>query len=337
MKIVRNLIGLVSGIVIAAAMGATASAAGSATLSVSPSGGNYTTGSTFTVTISENSGANDVDSARAQLNYDAGTLEIVGYNTAGNPFTTCVSPASYGGGSINTGDCTLLGGKKQGAQPLGAVTFKVLANSGASSVAFNSSSQVVNNGVDLALSFSNGSYGYSAPVQGGQGGGTGGGATDNNGGSSSNGSSSHGSSNNSSNSTATTGDGTVATTENQSAVNGDSTKNGTKSSGNKSTDGNKKNTKATKNDRTVWPWVILILLGAAAVWYGLRSRKEAPAENPEVVTDAKAKATNKADKPASKDVKTAEKAAVAAPQKTAAKKPAQTRKKSGKKSGKKSR
>jgi len=167
MKYFRTITSLLTGAAIALTVSltpATVLAAGSATLAVSPTGGTYTTGSTFSVTISEDSGANDVDSARAQLTYNASTLEVVGFSTSANPFTTCVTPASAGSGSINTGDCTLLGGKKQGKQTLGVVTFKVLANSGSSTLAFASSSQLINGGVDLTWTPVNGTYSYAAPA-----------------------------------------------------------------------------------------------------------------------------------------------------------------------------
>ncbi|HEV7454536.1 MAG TPA: hypothetical protein VGO07_04730 [Candidatus Saccharimonadales bacterium] len=339
MKIVRNFIGLLAGFAVLATMGASASAAGSATMLVNPASGSYTTGSTFTVTISEDSGANDVDSARAQLSYNAGTLEIVGYSTAGNPFTTCTSPASYGGGSINTGDCTLLGGKKQGNQPLGAATFKVLANSGSSSLTFSSSSQVVSNGVDSALSFVNGAYSYSAPapapapVSGGMGGGSSAPVTSN---SSSN--------NANTNSTVASNSTTPAASDTTPAANGEVKADATKKSTAKTSDNTKKNVAVKKSSRTVWPWIILIVLGAVAVAYGMRNRKAVVTDSKAVVSDAKPKTDKTVKTVVGKAVKTAAVVPVAAKKaatpvkKTTAKQPAtQTRKKSGEKAGKKSR
>src|SRR5690349_18749834 len=130
MKITRTLFAILAGVMSAIAVAlvpATAAAAGSTVLSLSPATGNYEAGANFSVVISENSGANDVDSARADLTYDAAVLQVTNFTTGGNPFTTCATPASASAGKITTGDCTLLGGKKQGKQTLATVTFKALA------------------------------------------------------------------------------------------------------------------------------------------------------------------------------------------------------------------
>ena len=168
MKLTRTILGFVTGLSAMTALTLTplhAAAAGSNVFSVSPTGGSYKTGNTLTMVISENSATNDVDSARAELTYNQATLQVVGFSTAGNPFTTCLgASASAGAGKISTGNCTLLGGKKQGKQTLGSVTFKVLANSGSSSVAFTGTSQLINNGVNLGWSQVGATYSFSAPA-----------------------------------------------------------------------------------------------------------------------------------------------------------------------------
>jgi hypothetical protein len=161
MKSIRNKISLtVSSLLALGALFVPVSvnAAPTAVFSISPAGGTYTIGSTFTVSIYEDSGSDSVDSARAELNYNQGSLQLLSVTNSGSPFTTCVTGAGGGSGHITTGDCTLLGGKKQGKQRLGQATFKVTASTGTASVVFTASSQAVNAGVDLAESFSNGSY-----------------------------------------------------------------------------------------------------------------------------------------------------------------------------------
>ena len=162
----RTITGVLAGLSIATAIILTPASAlaASATLAVTPATGSYTTGSTFTVSVVENSGDTPVDSARAELTYNALAMQVVGFSTASNPFTTCVSPASAANGNITTGDCTSLGSKKTGAQTLATVTFKVLASSGTGALTISPSSQVVANGVDQSVSRINGSYSFSAPA-----------------------------------------------------------------------------------------------------------------------------------------------------------------------------
>lgn len=162
-KIIDLLIGLVAAFVVALAPAKVALAA-SAVLSVSPSAGTYQQGATFTVAISEDSGSNPVDSVRLDLTYDASKLQVVGFSTAANPFTTCVSAAYASGGAISTGDCTLLGGTKQGKQTLASVTFKVLAGDGLAEISFKPSSKLVYAGTDLSWTQVDGAYSLTVPA-----------------------------------------------------------------------------------------------------------------------------------------------------------------------------
>jgi hypothetical protein len=287
MKIVNNIIGALTGLGVAVGMllaSVPASAAGTGTFLVSPTGGTYNQGSTFSVTIGENSGANDVDSARAALTYNASALQVVGFSTAGNPFTACVSSAGASGGSITTGDCTLLGGKVQGYQTLATVSFKVLAGSGSAAVTFSNSSQLVSNGADLSWSASNGTYSFAAPVTGGQGGG-----------------SDSGSSSSTSSSTATNGT-TKATTGSTSSNNSTSAASGeTKDASTtaasddskKATSDSAKETDATKtadkkSGSKAWLWIVLAVI-VAAVAAALAFRKKQAAQAQQAV-EAKKKA-----------------------------------------------
>lgn len=169
MKFFRNKRSLFAGVVLALALTLvpmTAKAAPTVTFSMSPSGGTHLVGSTFTVTIYENSGVDEVDSVRADLTYNPGALELLDVNNAGSPFTACIDGQGPrgGNGTLTTGECTILGGKRQGQQKLGSATFKVLGNSGTTAINFSSSSQAINAGTDLAESFSNASYTMTAPA-----------------------------------------------------------------------------------------------------------------------------------------------------------------------------
>jgi hypothetical protein len=349
-NIIRTLAGLIAvmGVVLIPATAFAAAGSGTASLSLSPSGGSYNNGSTFTVTVRETS-SEPVAGIEADFTYDASALECLGVDGSGSAFVQQYQN-SCGGGSVTIARTTQ-GTTVTGTQTVASISFKALKGSGTTSVKVANSSEIdnasVNNACDgtCAGGATLATFALVTPAPaptGGQGGGNGGDASNNGGGSSSN----SNSSNNSSSNSAASNNGTVATTETPAATNGDvKSDSDKKSTTTSNSDGAKKNTNATKNDRTVWPWVILVLLGAAAVMYGLRSRKDAPAENPEVVTDAKAKTAKKADKPETKPAKAkaAETAAVAAPvaaakkstaKNAAAKKPVQNRKKSGKKSGK---
>lgn len=266
MKVVHTMFKTIAGLIVGTAMAfvptVTTHAAGAATLSLSPAGGTYTNGNTFSVGIYEDSGANDADSASASLTYDAGKLQATGIS--GGAFTTCVTQPSAGGGTISTGDCTILGAKRQGSQLLAVVTFKAIAT-GTAAVNFTSG-KVVNAGTDLATTMSNGSFTINAPAQGGSGSGSGSGA----------------SAPTSTTTTTTAGQSaaaraatptTTAATTSPVIENNDTSKPDVKGDSTKKNDTKKEivqNTATKKHN--VWPWVILVVVAAAAVAYVMRNR-----------------------------------------------------------------
>jgi hypothetical protein len=84
----------------------TSYAAGSASLSLSPNGGSYTVGQTFPVTISENSGADSVNTIEADLTFSP-SLQLAGISCNTSAFeisapesngVTCATTSPKSGG-----------------------------------------------------------------------------------------------------------------------------------------------------------------------------------------------------------------------------------------------
>lgn len=119
-------------------------AAGTGTLTLSPSSGTYTTGNSFTVTVYEDSGSETINTVQADLQYDASKLQFVSIN-ANQPTSAFGVKAAANGGSgsvtFQMGNIQALSGK----QPVGTVTFKVLGSSGSTAVNFKSSSTILTN------------------------------------------------------------------------------------------------------------------------------------------------------------------------------------------------
>ncbi len=330
--------GLIVGTALAIVPVASTSAAGSVTMSLSPASGTYTNGDAFSVGIYENSGSNDVDSASASLTYDASKLQATGIT--GGVFTTCATSPSASGGVISTGDCTVLGGKKQGSQLLATVSFKTVAT-GTAAVNFTSG-KAVNSGTDLAVSTSNGSYTINAPASGGMGGGgsTGGGSGSGTG----TGSGSTGSTSGSSapkTTTATSAPTTVATnntTTPDTTSNAAPAGNGSVKSDSTAKPAASASKPAAKpavvaKKRSIVPWIILLVVAGAVIAYAMTGSKADEAKTENAKADAgKTKATPAKD--VKKEVVEAAAAATVAA-KNNTKKPVNKNKKHNKKTGKK--
>lgn len=110
-----------------------AHAAGSASLGLSPAGGSHAIGSTFSVSVYENSGGTAVNGAEADLNFNSSQLELLG-KSCGSAFEI-TAPA--GGNSLTCATVT----PKSGSQVVGTVSFKALA-AGSAGVNFAPSSQI---------------------------------------------------------------------------------------------------------------------------------------------------------------------------------------------------
>lgn len=122
---------LILSILLCVAQTAPVLAAGDATFSLFPSGGSYTVGNTFTVTVSETSAAADNTlGAQANLSYNSSLLQWEG-NSLG-VFNTICGANTGGGGSVSIA-CAQTNPVGGGTQTVAAITFKVLA-SGTTSV-----------------------------------------------------------------------------------------------------------------------------------------------------------------------------------------------------------
>ncbi|HET8709310.1 MAG TPA: cohesin domain-containing protein [Candidatus Saccharimonadales bacterium] len=109
------------------------------TLYLTPASGSYSTGSSFTVQIREDSQSQQVNSIQADLTYPQTLLQFVSADTTGSPFTTTVQN-SGGSGTINLG-VGILAGSTSGDQLVGTITFNVLA-AGTAAVAFSNTSGI---------------------------------------------------------------------------------------------------------------------------------------------------------------------------------------------------
>lgn len=111
-------------------------AATGGTLAIAPATATRTTGSTFTVAIRENSGTNPVNAVQASMTYNASQLQFVSV-TEGTAFPTVAATSTSTPGLIRIGRGTAPGTTTTGDQIVASVTFRVLATSGTTSLAFD--------------------------------------------------------------------------------------------------------------------------------------------------------------------------------------------------------
>ena len=131
-----SVLGFISALVLSALSTSQVFAAGDAYFSLSPSGGSYTVGSTFTVNVSEKSSASDnVNAVQASISYDSSKLQYI--SSSLGDFTLCTSN-SGGGGSVNLA-CAATSTQTSGTVVY--VTFKAIA-SGSASFNLGSSSDI---------------------------------------------------------------------------------------------------------------------------------------------------------------------------------------------------
>jgi hypothetical protein len=114
-------------------------AAGSSTLTISPTSANTGVGKTVVFTVTENSGTVGVNAVEADLTYDPAKLEFVSISTASSPFTL-VARSQGGSGMVYISSASL--SPLTGAQTVGTVTFKAKAT-GSTSVNFGTDSAVI--------------------------------------------------------------------------------------------------------------------------------------------------------------------------------------------------
>ena len=118
-------------------------AAGSASLSLSPGSGSYQKGTSFTVTIYENSGSEPVNVVETYLSYDASKLQFNSINNSSSDFDASVDNTG-GGGSVHITRYRGGGASVTGSQEVSRVNFTVLGSTGTTSINFVSGSHIVN-------------------------------------------------------------------------------------------------------------------------------------------------------------------------------------------------
>jgi hypothetical protein len=122
--------------------------AASGSLSLSPASANVSQGSTITINIYENSGADAVDSVQANLTYPANLLDFV--SIASSSAFSVVAQSTGGGGGVQVARGALPA--VTGSQLVASVRFKAKANSGSAVITFAAGSTIVSGGADIPTS-----------------------------------------------------------------------------------------------------------------------------------------------------------------------------------------
>lgn len=114
--------------------------AGAGSYSLTPSSGSKTLSTNFTVAITENSGAEAVNTVDVRLTYDAAKLNFVSVDNTGGVFDQCFEKSGSNGTVVLT--CSKLGGSFTGAQKVGEVVFSPKVGSGSTTIAFANTSHL---------------------------------------------------------------------------------------------------------------------------------------------------------------------------------------------------
>lgn len=144
MKSRKKLLSLIATAVASVGLGTwliVAYAAGTATLTLSPSSGSHDIGTNFTVTVYENS-TDQVNGVDAIMTYDQAKLQFVSIDTSTSGFDFAAS-ATGGSGTVSISRASFAGaGFVTGSQVVGTVTFKALVGSGTTSINFSPTSNI---------------------------------------------------------------------------------------------------------------------------------------------------------------------------------------------------
>ncbi len=145
---------------------ASASAAEAASLSLSPSTGVYSVGSTFSSQVRVNTNGKPVNAADGVLSFNPNELSVVSVNRAGSIFNLWVTEPEF---SNSAGTISFSGGVPSGFSGASgnvmSVTFRT-KTSGATRVSFSSGSVLANDGrgTNILSNMSGGSYTVSTPT-----------------------------------------------------------------------------------------------------------------------------------------------------------------------------
>ena len=126
---------------------------------LSPAGGSYTSGQTFSVNVRVNA-QSDINVIQANLSYPADKLEVSSISYAGSAFDI-QAESTFGGGSIRIGRGVI--STFSGDRLVATVIFSVRSNSGTATVSFSGGSLIANNGVEEPTTKGGGSYTFYAP------------------------------------------------------------------------------------------------------------------------------------------------------------------------------
>jgi chitodextrinase len=116
----------------------------SASMSLSPASGNVAAGSTFTVTVRENSGTSAVNTVQTAITYDPAKLQYVSM-AEGNVFTNIAATDTVTAGRVRVARAVQAGSAGvSGDNPVVVLTFKALSASGATSLTIDKTQSYVN-------------------------------------------------------------------------------------------------------------------------------------------------------------------------------------------------
>lgn len=117
-----------------------ADAAGSASLSLSPSSGTFTVGDNVAVRVVENSDGQPVNGVQADLSYDKNALELVSVDSSQSAFPLA-GPSSAGNGVVRLSKI-IPGSTVTGSQTVAVINFKAKASSGSTAISFLPTSMI---------------------------------------------------------------------------------------------------------------------------------------------------------------------------------------------------
>lgn len=123
------------------------SAAGSASFSMA--GGTYQPGSSFSVTVYENSGADGVNIAQADIHYDSKVLQLVGVDTSGSAFPGDLTPYTGSGDADTITIARFTPSPVNQKVVLGVINFKAVNQAATTSLFFEPTSAIASNGAPV--------------------------------------------------------------------------------------------------------------------------------------------------------------------------------------------
>jgi hypothetical protein len=141
----RPVMKIIGFLAFALALFAVPQLADASTLYVSPASGNYSVGSTFTVSIRPNTQGSSVNTAEANITYSADTLELVSASQGSTFYLPAPGSPTKGNGTAYLGGGVPTPGYSGSAGTLGSLTFRARAE-GTGTVTVSSGKVLLNDG-----------------------------------------------------------------------------------------------------------------------------------------------------------------------------------------------